>query len=303
MKRVTTLGVVVCVLVLSWLPSHRGSAGAAVSGARTGVKQVLQAKTIEHQISPDGPATRLQVVQLAAGEFEFQVEYPRRNKLSRATGEGKFSKDTLFVRFKGPKAKKDVTFLAENGALGTTITLSNGRLSFRLVIDEYIRARMSELKQMASRGVPEAELKAIAREVDDQLEISEGYRPFIEQVKSSPAFEVVEAVRSLASAVSGGEIDGNSALAGVLLAAKYLTPHSFAGPKVSQSRTPVKVQPITVSYNAAARMRPQMSCNDCTSFWFNCCVPFCAATGIIFGENWETICQTACFVDWLWCIV
>jgi|GEM_PF-3346495 len=167
------------------------------------------------------------------GEFTFEVEDFKH--VARAFGAGKISGRTAEVHLVESRSQTKIGMRAL--AWGTEgevrITLSLDRLDFNFILDKKVLSLMEELQRLGARGVNDARRRLLVAEVDKALYISSRYRPFIEQVRNSSAFNVVATVRSLISTVPSEEVRQNPALVVLQYTVGLFDPSIRSGTSVS----------------------------------------------------------------------
>jgi|LJSS01.1.fsa_nt_gb hypothetical protein len=104
------------------------------------------------------------------------------------------------------------------------ITLSLDRLEFHFVLDKKARSLIDDLKSLAASGADDARLIPLARQLDIALRIRTGYRPFVEQVRSSTASEILFTLRSLIATVPYEEVKQSSALVALRMLGGFFSP-------------------------------------------------------------------------------
>jgi len=248
------------------------------------------------------------------GEFTFEVEDFKH--VARAVGAGKISGRTAEVHLVESRSQTKIGMRAL--AWGTEgevrITLSLDRLSFNLVVDEKVRALANELQRFIASGTDDAQLSHLAHQLDSALQIRTGYLPFIEQVKSSAAFDILTTVRSLVAAISPEDVRHNLALALILEASRFLAPSTYSRASIDVTRVEGNGQIVRIGHNGAAFYRgfrkgfhssnlslvqgSLIACfNWCMDNW-RTCSSTCTQPAPL-----DAICEAWCFATWVWCII
>ena len=198
----------------------------------------IEPKVIEQRDFSGKVVARLRIMPGAsAGEFQFEVEDFKQPIPARAVGSGKISDTEVRVRIVERASGTQLGLRAVvNGGRSpeTRITLSLDRLSFHFIVDEKVRVLVSELQRLIAGGGNDAELIALARKLDHALQITTGYRPFAEQVRSSAAFDILTTTRSLMAMVSGEERARNLPLIVIGSTVRLLAPWPMRSGTVSQ---------------------------------------------------------------------
>jgi len=277
--------------------------------ARPGRSQPGQIDQLIEQRDRSGRiVARLRVTSGASpGEFWFEIEDLARS--ARATGRGKVSEALMDVQIVESRSRMRVGLRAEAGQ-GTDrdprITLSLDRLEFHFVLDKKARSLIDELKSLAASGADDVRLIPLARQLDTALRIRTGYRPFVEQVRSSTASEILSTLRSLIATVPYEEAKQNPALATLRMLCGFFSPGwPSALSNTATSGIITRNRAVSIA-NWVGRTLPSAqggsncgSTTDCTTcFWItqqNTCSPLSTLP--------EIACITMAAIEWFVCVL
>ena len=226
---------------------------------------------------------------------------------ARAIGTGGISETEVLVQVVEPRSGTQLSLRAKaNGGRSaeTQVTLSLDRLSFNFVLDAQVQALMEEVRRRIASGAGDAELLDLARGLENALKIRTGYKPFLQQIRDSAAFDILMTVRSLVATVPPEEAKLNLALAAIWTANKFFlvgsSPPSLSAIS-SMSLTQARI--VKTAYSSGesilaaqgSNCGPNISCTEC--FWYtvqNICGPMSVLL--------EILCITQAFVEWLFCL-
>jgi len=277
----------------------------------------IEPKVIEQRDRSGKVQARLRITPgISVDEFQFEVEAFemgafKQRILSRARGTGRISGTEALVEVVESRGGTRLGFRAEvdrDGSAETRITLSLDRLSFNLIVDEKARALISELQKLIASDASDDEFIRLARELDNALQIKTGYRPFIEQVRNSAAFDILTRVRSLITTVSPEEVKRNPALAVILDASRFLAPSVYPRTSVDATKVTRNGQIIKVGYSGTtpheglrhrihnSNLDPLQCVYNCNQQW-QTCDSSCTQGGLI-----EIGCKAWCVILWVLCV-
>lgn len=198
----------------------------------------IEAKVVEQRDGSGKVLARLRITPgTRSGAFHFEVEDFQQRIPVRAIGTGRIAETEVLVQIVEPRRGTQLGLRAKaNGGRSaeSRITLSLDRLSFDLIMDEKVRTLMNELQGLIASGASDARLSRLARQLDSALQITTGYRPFIEQVKNSAAVDILTITRSLIATVPPEEVRQNLALQIIGSAVKLFAPSPRRDGMISQ---------------------------------------------------------------------
>jgi len=208
---------IISVLALSLFHFPQSQSEAAnLSASRKASKSSIQAKTIERTAPSGEVSARLQITPAtAAGEFRLEMKDFESRIPVKASGAIRISEGELLVRIKESRNGTRLELRAETDQdipAQAQVTLSLNRLSFKFIVDERVQALVNNARRLKASGASDAEVVSSVLEISRLLQINTGYRPFVEQVKSSAAFDVLSKVGSLIATLPSEEIESNLAL-------------------------------------------------------------------------------------------
>jgi len=248
---------------------------------------------------------RLRIVPGAsAGEFQFEVEDLKPSIPVRAIGIGKISNTEVRVQI---IERASGTTLAFRGQTHQ-VTLSLDRLSFNFILDERVRELMEELRRRVTSGADDAQLIGLAMDLDRALKIRTGYKPFLQRVKDSPAFDILMVAKSLIGAVSHEEAKQNIALAAIHSALRFLAPSPISlGASLSGNANSTWIERgqgvngmIFRKTLAYALLTPKLiKPQSCTTQFFDTLQNTCAPLSTLL----EVLCITMASIEWLICML
>jgi hypothetical protein len=155
---------------------------------------------------------------------------------SRLSGEVHVSQRKVLVLAEELGSGTKLRLFAKAYSVRTLVRLSLNRLSFDFVVDEKVQSLVNDLRKLIARGSAEAEIVPVARGIISALQINTGYRAFVEQVKSSGAFDALVAIDHLITAASiAEELEGNVALLILRSTARLFAPLPMRNAPYSQS--------------------------------------------------------------------
>ncbi|MCS7156584.1 MAG: hypothetical protein N0A16_02495 [Blastocatellia bacterium] len=239
----------------------------------------IEPKVIEQKDRSGNVLARLRITPgTRPGEFRFEVEDFNQPIPVRAIGTGMISDTEVAVQL---VESRSGTRLSLRGQ-AHQIMLSLDRLGFSFVVDRQVRALVEEVQRRIASGADDAELIDLARELDRAFKIQTGYRPFLRQVRNSPAFDVLKAVRSLMMTVSREEVEQNIALAVIDSATRFLAPSPIS-PRASL---------------APELIEPQQQQQNCTQQFWDTVRNICGPMTVLL----EALCITMASIEWLICL-
>ena len=172
---------------------------------------------------------------------------------------------------------------------------------------------MEEVRRRIVSGADDAELTGLARELERALKIRTGYKPFLQNVRDSAAFDVLATARSLIATVPPKEVKQNIALAAIHSAIRFLAPSPISpGASLGGIVNSTKIgrgRSVRVSYNGMIS-RKNLACTllapeliqphqqSCTQQFWDTVQNTCGPMQILL----EVLCITMAFVEWLFCL-
>ncbi|MEM4413765.1 MAG: hypothetical protein QXD59_05775 [Candidatus Caldarchaeum sp.] len=170
-------------------------------------------------------------------------------------------------------------------------------------MDERVRMLINDAQRLIASGASDADLIRVAQELDNALQIRTGHRPFSEQVRNSAAFDILTTIRSLIATVPREEVKQNLALVAIRDIFRFIAPRYEPTSSSAVQVREIAQGIVKTAYNSGSKSYlAQMACfypNSCPDWWFNCCIPIvCGPLPILL----EMLCDTACMVEWLFCL-